>query len=176
MSDPMSDPVGDPVTSAEFVLEIRRYDDPVAQQLVAELQQDHTHRYGGPDRTNVDPAEFTAPHGLFLVGWLAGAAVACGGWRVHEEPVDGGSAVEVKRMYVAAAARRHGLAREVLAELERTAAAAGHRYVVLITGRGQPEAIALYQACGYQPVAPYGYYRNSSGARFFGRPLCVECT
>jgi len=116
-------------------------------------------------------AEFDPPRGLFLVGWLDGAAVACGGWRVHTEPVAGRSAVEVKRMYVAAPARRRGVGRLLLAELERTAVAAGHGYAVLSTGIGQPEAIAMYEACGYRAVPPFGHYRSSRNARFLGKPL-----
>ena len=44
-----------------------------------------------------------------------------------------------------------GYGRAVLAELERTAAAAGRRRVVLETGTRQPEAIALYTSGGYSP-------------------------
>ena len=152
-------------------LEARGYDDPLVQDLVAQVQAEYVRRYGGEDRAEVDPAEFAPPGGLFLVGWLDGTPVACGGWRVHEEPVDGLPAVEIKRMYVAAATRRRGLARVLLAELERTAVAAGHRYVVLNTGAAQPEAIAFYQACGYREIAAFGYYRDARGARFFGKPL-----
>jgi GNAT superfamily N-acetyltransferase len=159
------------VNGPTLKLEPRRYDDPLVQDLVAQVQEEYMQRYGGEDRAAVDPAEFAAPDGLFLVGWLDGTAVACGGWRLHEEPMDGRSAVEVKRMYVAVTARRRGLARAVLAELERTAVAAGHGYVVLNTGVGQPEAIALYLACGYRAIAGFGYYRAARGARFYGKPL-----
>ena len=51
--------------------------------------------------------------------------------------------------------RRHrgrGHARAVLAELERSAAAAGRRRTVLETGTRQPEAIALYTSSGYVPM------------------------
>lgn len=168
---PGTGPVETGPAPAALKLEVRHYDDPLVQDLVAQVQAEYMERYGGQDRAVVDPAEFAAPHGLFLVGWLDGAAVACGGWRVHDEPVGGVSAVEIKRMYVAASARRRGLARLLLAELERTAAAAGHGYVVLNTGEGQPEAIGLYRACGYRDIPPFGYYRDARGARFFGRPL-----
>jgi ribosomal protein S18 acetylase RimI-like enzyme len=49
-------------------------------------------------------------------------------------------------MFVVAAHRGRGHARAVLAELERSAAAAGRRRTVLETGTRQPEAIALYKA------------------------------
>jgi hypothetical protein len=38
-------------------------------------------------------------------------------------------------------------------------------------GVRQPEAIALYMACGYRRIAGFGYYRQSRSARFFGKPL-----
>jgi len=154
-----------------LALQPRPYADPLVQELVAQVQAEYVLRYGGHDQTPVEPAEFSPPQGLFLVGWLDGAAVACGGWRVHEEPVAGRSAVEIKRMYVAVAARRRGLARAVLAELERTAAVAGHGYAVLNTGTAQPEAIALYQTSGYRDIAAFGIYRDSPAARFFGKAL-----
>jgi hydroxymethylpyrimidine/phosphomethylpyrimidine kinase len=160
---------------AAFTLQERAYTDPVAARLIASVQGEYAVRYGGHDNDRVDPAEFAAPGGLFLVGFLDGAPVACGGWRVHDEPVDGVSPaerpVEVKRMYVGESARRLGLARLLLAELERTAAAAGHRYVVLNTGQRQPEAVALYRACGYELITAFGYYREYGGARFFGKRL-----
>ena len=154
-----------------MTLEARRYDDPVVQGMVAQVQAEYVRRYGGQDRAAVDPAEFDPPAGLFLVGWRDGEPVASGGWRVHEEPVGGAPTVEIKRMYVAESARRRGLARLLLAELERTAVAAGHGYAVLNTGEGQPEAIALYQSCGYRDIPGYGHYRQARLARFFGKPL-----
>jgi GNAT superfamily N-acetyltransferase len=141
------------------------YGDPDASKLVSEVQQEYVVRYGGPDGTPVDPAEFTPPSGLFLVGYLDEVPVACGGWRSH------GADAEIKRMYVAPAARHRGLARQLLAELERTAAAAGHHRIILESGSAQPEAIALYRSSGYTPIAPFGYYADASGAIHLGKPL-----
>ena len=58
------------------------------------------------------------------------------------------------------AARGAGHARAMLAHLERTAAAAGHRAMVLETGTAQPEAIALYESSGYTPIPSFGHYRG----------------
>ena len=52
-------------------------------------------------------------------------------------------------MYVVPAARAPGLARTMLAHLERTAAAAGAEAMILETGTAQPEAMALYESSGY---------------------------
>jgi ribosomal protein S18 acetylase RimI-like enzyme len=59
----------------------------------------------------------------------------------------------------------------VLAELERTAAAAGRRRAVLETGSRQPEAIALYLSAGYDPMPRFGYYRDSPNCRCFAKRL-----
>ena len=161
--------------AAGFAVAPVPYGDPVAQQLIESVQEEYVLRYGGHDAAQVHEGEFTPPEGLFLVGRLDGDPVACGGWRRHEEPVaeagPGGSAVEVKRMYVAARARRRGLAGLLLAELERTARAAGHTYVVLNTGGRQPEAVAMYKASGYGPIAPFGHYRGYEHALFYGKRL-----
>jgi GNAT superfamily N-acetyltransferase len=141
------------------------YTDPDASKLIAAVQQEYVVRYGGQDGTPVDPAEFTPPAGLFLVGYSGGEPVASGGWRSH------GPDAEIKRMYVAPAVRHRGLARQLLAELERTAAAAGHRRVILESGSAQPEAVALYLSSGYTPIPPFGIYADAHGAVHLGKAL-----
>jgi GNAT superfamily N-acetyltransferase len=74
-------------------------------------------------------------------------------------------------MYVAPIARGRGVARALLAELERTAAEAGRLRVMLETGTRQPEAIALYRSSGYRPVPSFGLYRGAPGSRCFARTL-----
>ncbi|HEY7595187.1 MAG TPA: GNAT family N-acetyltransferase [Actinophytocola sp.] len=150
-------------------IEILSYDHPDAAPLIAEVQQEYVVRYGEVDLTPVDPAEFAPPHGLFVVAYLDGRAVACGGWRVHVG-MDGPEA-ELKRMYVAPVARGRGVARAVLAELERTASEAGHPRMVLETGTKQPEAIGLYTSAGYVEVAKFGYYANEPSAVHLGKIL-----
>lgn len=155
-------------------LELRRvgYGHPDAEALVAAVQAEYVERYGSPDESPLVPADFDEPAGLFLVGYLGTTPVATGAWRRSAITALGGSsAVEVKRMYVVPAARRRGISRVVLAELERTAAAAGHDVVVLETGTRQPEAIALYEACGYVAVPPFGHYADADLSRHFGKRI-----
>jgi ribosomal protein S18 acetylase RimI-like enzyme len=146
--------------------EARAYDDPVVRGLVDEVQQEYVRRYGGPDDAPVDPSEFALPRGLFLVGLLSDVAVATGAWRRLDEQT-----AEIKRMYVAASARRRGLARLMLAELERTAHEAGVRRIVLNTGTEQPEAVALYESSGYETAAGFGYYADAKLALFYAKQL-----
>lgn len=142
-----------------------RYDHPDAARLVAEVQQEYVRRYGGPDKTPVDPEEFIPPRGLFVVGYHDDEPVACGGWRSH------GTDAEIKRMYVVERARRTGHARRILAELERTALEAGHVRVILETGHMQPEAVTLYRSAGYAEVAPFGIYAGEPLAIHLGKAL-----
>lgn len=156
----------------ELVLRRVELTDPAAVALIAAVQAEYVVRYGGEDATPVDPGEFAPPHGLFLVGYLEGAAVACGGWRAHDgdERFAEGDA-EIKRMYVAPSARGRGVARMVLAELERTAIAAGRTRLVLETSTALPEAMALYTSSGYVDIPPYGLYRGVSNCRCYGKKL-----
>lgn len=149
-------------------MEIRAvpYDHTDAVQLINQVQHEYVTRYGGMDRTPVDPAQFLPPSGLFVVGYLDAVPVACGGWRSH-----GNGAAELKRMYVVPPVRGRGLARAVLAELERTARQAGHRRIILETGNQQPEALALYHSEGYAPVPSFGYYATTPGAIHLGKPI-----
>ncbi len=143
---------------------------PDAVGLVARVQAEYVERYGSPDESPVDPTLFDLPEGLFLVGYDEQGPVATGAWR--RSPVlrlGGSSAVEVKRMYVVPERRGRGHARTVLAELERTAAAAGHDLVVLETGLRQPEAIELYCSAGYQEIDGFGYYKDAPLSRCFGK-------
>ncbi|MFJ6672310.1 GNAT family N-acetyltransferase [Actinosynnema sp. NPDC091369] len=142
-------------------------------KLIAELQQVYLDRYGEVDVTPVDPAEFAAPLGHFVVGYLDGEPVACGGWRAHdvaEHPLRPGDA-EIKRMYVVEAVRGGGLARAVLASLETAARAAGRKRMVLETGLRQPEAIRLYQSNGYARIDNFGVYRHHPESLCFAKDL-----
>jgi GNAT superfamily N-acetyltransferase len=146
------------------------YGDPDALRLVADVQAEYVERYGSPDVSPLDPGMFEPPLGSFYVGYLRDEPVATGAWRRSEVGALGTDrTAEVKRMYVAPAARGRGLARAVLAHLEDSAAAAGYEALVLETGIRQPEAIALYESAGYVQVPGFGYYRDSPLSRCFAK-------
>lgn len=161
------------------------YGHPDAMRLVAQVQAEYVVRYGGADETPLDPLMFEPPAGSFFVGYVdVGAGeepVASGAWRSHVDHPDLVSlaaagvrrTAEVKRMYVAAAHRGHGYAREVLAHLEATAAASGAEAMVLETGTAQPEAMALYESSGYEAIAPFGHYKDAPLNRCYAKRLPV---
>lgn len=99
--------------------------------------------------------------GEFLVGEVAAGpdaadppargdarVVAIGGFL----PVDDRT-IEIRRMRVHPDAQRRGYGREVLAELEARARAAGHETAQLETIEPLRAARALYEAAGYEVVA-----------------------
>lgn len=149
---------------------VTAFDNPDAVKLIAEVQQEYVVRYGDEDATPLDPAEFAPPRGLFLVAYVDGTPAACGGWRARETDV------ELKRMYVSPAFRGRGLARAVLAELERAAGEAGYHRVILETGQRQPEALALYRSAGYEPVPSFGYYADAPEAVHLGKAVACPST
>jgi GNAT superfamily N-acetyltransferase len=135
------------------------------------VQAEYVERYGGPDETPARPGEFAAPLGLFLVAWLDGEPIGCGGWRVSQWPDTEPGTVEIKRMFVVARARGRGPARAILAELERTAAAAGHRDVILETGSCSRRAVVLYRSSGYTQIAGFDHNAGRPLSLSFGKPL-----
>ena len=149
------------------------YADPVVQVLVEEVQQEYVVRYGGPDGAPMEDTMFDPPVGAFFVAYLDDEPVATGAWRFREDltALGGTRTAEIKRMYVRAGARRGGIARAVLAHLEATAADGGAEAMVLETGLRQPEAIALYESSGYEPVPAFGHYKDYPSARHLGKRL-----
>jgi ribosomal protein S18 acetylase RimI-like enzyme len=59
----------------------------------------------------------------------------------------------------------------MLAELERTASAAGHRKLILETGVKNTEALALYRSAGYVEVPPFGFYAEDAVSIHLGKIL-----
>ena len=148
------------------------YGHPDALLLIEEVQAEYVRRYGGRDRTPLDPQMFEPPEGSFFVGYLDGRPVTTGAWRRSPVTALGSDrSAEVKRMYVAPAARGLGLARRMLAHLEADAAAYGAEVIVLETGLAQPEAIALYESSGYTRIPGFGYYKDAPLNRCFARRL-----
>lgn len=158
----------------ELVLDEVAFTDARVQRLVAEVQAHYVAIYGGPDESPVDPLQFSAPRGLFVLGVVGDEPVAMGGWRWRpelDERFDGDRVAEVKRMFVSTSVRGRGFARRLLAHLESTGAASGVQRLVLETGTRQPDAIALYESSGYERVEPFGHYATSPYVRCFGKRL-----
>jgi DNA-binding MarR family transcriptional regulator/GNAT superfamily N-acetyltransferase len=94
--------------------------------------------------------ELIPPAGLVLVATLHGEPVGCGALKIHRDAPG-----EVKRMWVAPAARGLGIGGRLLATLEAHAAASGVRVLRLETNRALSEAIGMYRAAGYREVTAF---------------------
>ncbi len=114
---------------------------------VAELNARSDVPFDPATGSTAEPHEVRPPHGVFLVVYLRGTAVACGALKHHE-----GGVSDVKRMWVHDAARGKGIGRRLLEELERRAVEHGDTAVRLETSRHLTEAIGLYRSTGYVEV------------------------
>jgi putative acetyltransferase len=97
----------------------------------------------------------TPPGGTYVIAYASKVPVGCGALR----PIDS-AVVEVRRMYVLKDARRHGVARKVLAALESSAARMGYEVMRLETGDRQAPAMALYESFGFERITPFGDYAD----------------
>lgn len=156
-------------------LELRalRYDSPDVRALTEQAQLYYVEIYGGPDDTPFTVEEFAPHRGGFYVGYLDDRPVAMGGWRFSPvvAPVGAIRPAEIKRMFVRSDARQQGLARRLLTALEAAALDAGADWMILETGRPQVAAVALYRACGYVDIAPFGFYAGSPAVVSLGKRL-----
>lgn len=145
-----------------------RLDSPAAVPLVRALLWELNERYGAPDPDpdHLVAADLAPPTGAFVLAWDDGRPVGCGGVRQQAEGVG-----ELKRMYVVPGHRGAGIGAAVLDALEQRSRELGYRRLVLETGVRQPEAIALYTGAGYEPIDPYGEYRDFPLSRCFARDL-----
>jgi DNA-binding MarR family transcriptional regulator/GNAT superfamily N-acetyltransferase len=137
-------------------VEIRAVDpaSPDARQClrayVAELNARWEPGFDPSAGVTAEPHELTPPAGCMLIAYLHGEPVACGAVK-HLA----GGPTDIKRMWVAPAARGLGLGRRVLSELERLAREAGAPAARLETNRVLTEAIALYRSAGYREVPAF---------------------
>jgi GNAT superfamily N-acetyltransferase len=118
----------------------------------------------GEDMPKAGPAELSPPGGAFLVGWVDGRAVCCGGVKRLDART-----CEIKKMYVAPELRGRGIARVLLGALEERARELGYEVSRLDTGSRQQHARRLYEQEGYVEIANFN---GNPVATFFGeKPL-----
>jgi putative acetyltransferase len=114
----------------------------------------------------VDIDLLAAPHVHLLVARERGRALGCGAFVLGEA-----GQAEMKRVFVAPAARGRGVARVLMDALEREAGKLGVTLMQLETGIRQPEAIALYRKFGYAERGPFGRYQPDPLSLFMEKRL-----
>lgn len=96
------------------------------------------------------PGPYSAPRGGLWLATSGGSGVGC----VALRPIDA-NAAEVKRMFVDADWRGHGVGRSLLRALIAGARARGYVTLRLGTLQDMDAAQALYRSMGFQPIDRY---------------------
>jgi GNAT superfamily N-acetyltransferase len=141
---------------------------PDAAAMLQAFYDEQVGRYGFAESVDLDPGQFAAPEGRFVVVYRDGAAAGCGSWRWHD-PVAG--TIEIKKTYLTPAIRGFGVGRTLLTWLERDAVAAGATQAILETGVRNTAALGLFTRQGYRPIASYVPGRPPEINRAFTRSL-----
>jgi ribosomal protein S18 acetylase RimI-like enzyme len=113
------------------------------------------------------PGKYAPPAGeLLLARRSDGTPLGCVGLR----PITPDGCCEMKRLYVAPAARGLGLGRALVEAVIGEAARIGYGEMRLDTLPSMAEAISLYRAAGFLPITPY-YDTPIAETLFFARAL-----
>ncbi|MFO1075487.1 MAG: GNAT family N-acetyltransferase [Geminicoccaceae bacterium] len=113
------------------------------------------------------PGSYAPPAGcLLLARGAAGEPLGC----VALRPLPEAGRCEMKRLYVAPAARGLGLGRALVEAVLAAARGLRYREIRLDTLPGMAAALALYRAAGFAPIAPY-YATPLVGTIFLGLAL-----
>jgi DNA-binding MarR family transcriptional regulator/GNAT superfamily N-acetyltransferase len=137
---------------AAISIDIADPSSPAARQCLAEYADEIDQRFpAGFDRSTLVPAaEATGASGVFMIARERMRSVGCGVVRTAAPGV-----AEIHYVWVHADARRLGLGRRMLTELEQQAASLGLLVVRLATHAVLTEAISMYRAAGYREIPLY---------------------
>ena len=156
--------------AASVTLSVENPGSEAAQQCLrryyAELSRRFARGFDPGSSISATPGELSPPRGYFVIAWLHGAAVGCGALKCHAR------FGEVKRMWVAEAARGMGIGRRLLAQLEEIAQRRGIPLLRLETNESLKEAQALYRSSGYREVPAFN--REPYAHHWFEKDLPVR--
>jgi ribosomal protein S18 acetylase RimI-like enzyme len=143
------------------LIEVVAPDASAASQILRSYIDDVASRYYGRQATDEeidaslreDPSvDLALPSGVFLVARQRDVVLGCAGLRLLPEGLG-----EVKRLFVAPAARGRGLGARLMGELERIARGHGLSVLRLDTRHDLVEARRLYAALGYEEVPTFNH-------------------
>ncbi len=119
-------------------------------EYVAELNRRSERGFDPSVGATALPHEVWPPAGAFFVAYLHGKPIGCGAVKHHS-----GAPAEIKRMWIAPAARGLGLGRRLLDTLEGCARSGGAELAHIETSAVLGEALALYRSTGWVDVPPF---------------------
>jgi GNAT superfamily N-acetyltransferase len=124
---------------------VEPYDSEPARWVLARAEAELADRYGmlAEQEQTLTASQFAPPEGAF---WVATRPDPIGGVGLRSLSPGVG---EVKRLWVDPEARGQGVARALMAELERSAPELGCTTLRLNTGTRQPGAVTLYTRLGW---------------------------
>ena len=123
-----------------------------------------------PESTHLTPPEeLSAGANRFFAVKVDGKLMGCGGIRVV-----GRDYAEIKRIFVDPSARGLGLAKALLSRLESESRLLGLLEMKLETGIFQPEAIGLFERCGYTQCPVFGDYPKNDPYSYFMQKTLEE--
>ena len=141
------------LVAATIDIVIEAPDQPETVALLAELDNYLTALYPPESTYLLDVASLRAPDIRFFVARKDAVPIGCGALRLDEDGYG-----EIKRMFVAPAARGLGIGKRLLLAIEAEARRLGLHTLRLETGIYQTEALGLYVAVGYREIRPFGDY------------------
>ena len=100
---------------------------------------------------------------MTLIARAAGDVLGCVSLKRHDATTG-----EIKRLWIAPAARGYGLARRLMAAIEDEAHTLGFSGLVLDSNAALTEAIALYSTSGWHETEPYTGF---PATHWFAKPL-----
>lgn len=129
------------------------FDSPEVQRLITVMNDRRRARM--PEFTplggsTVQPRDFLAPHGVFLIATQGNEPLGCGGLRRLGDEVG-----EIKRLFVLPPVRGQGIGAALLRALEDRARSLGYTRLRLDTDGGVPAALALFRSQGYRQIDDY---------------------
>ena len=145
---------------------LERADTAESVTLITELENILAPNYPIESRHGLSVERLIAEAVAFFVIRSDGTPAGCGGIKLF-----GAEYGELKRMYVRPQFRGSGFAKLIVDYLADYAQAQGVVVLRLETGIHQRAAIGLYERVGFQPIPPFGAYREDPLSRFYEKRL-----
>ena len=145
-----------------LVIELTAEPTEEVRALIGELEAVLAAEYPPEQRHGLKLSAIFRPDIRFYIARVGGVAVGCGGVALFAD------FAEVKRMYVRHASRGRGVARALLARIEKETVAAGLAILRLETGTAQKAAMRLYEKAGFRRCDAFGSYAAMPAERIAG--------
>ena len=145
--------------------------DPKHPEIISLLQQSHAlmqSLYSAEENHFLSVDALCAPHIQFFGARLDGRFVGCGALALME------GYGELKSMFTDPSARGQGVAKSILAAIEREAQLHGLDRIALETGWLLKEAVALYRRLGFRRCGPFGDYPDNPASLFMIKDLAPK--